>query len=214
MVYGLWGKKIGMTQVFSADHKIVPVTAIDVANWYVTQVKTKERDGYSAVQLGCLKKQHYGQKFSPEWLRSPKKYFAVLREVHCADSTEAFAVGEQPADITAFLEEGSLVDVFGVTAGKGFQGVVKRWDFAGGGASHGNRMGRTPGALEGQTSCGRVAKGKKMPGHMGGKRRVMKNLEVMKIESSANVVFVKGSIPGKSGSLVFVRKCGVNDGAE
>lgn len=205
MASGIWGKKIGMTQVFSDDQKVVPVTAIDVSNWCVTSVKTKERDGYDAVQLGCIKKNHSDQKFSAEWLRAPKKYFAVLREVRL-DEPQEFTIG-QSIGLTAFLEQGDLVDVFGVTVGKGFQGVVKRYNFSGGRGSHGDKMGRTPGALEGQTSCGRVAKGKKMPGHMGDRQRVMKNLKVVRVEPNANVVFVKGSIPGKSGSLVFVRKC-------
>lgn len=205
MASGIWGKKIGMTQVFSNDQKVVPVTAIDVSNWCVTLVKTKERNGYDAVQLGCIKKKHSDQKFSSEWLRAPKKYFVVLREVRL-DEPQEFTVG-QSIDLATLLGQGDKVDVFGITVGKGFQGVVKRYNFAGGRASHGDTMGRTPGALEGQTSCGRVAKGKKMPGHMGARQRVMKNLEVVRVEPNANVVFVKGSIPGKSGSLVFVRKC-------
>ncbi len=109
--------------------------------------------------------------------------------------------------LALFLAEGDTVDVFGITKGAGFQGVVKRHGFAGGRASHGATFGRFPGGLSFMRSRGRVIKGKRMPGHMGVDRRVMKNLEIIKIESEAHVVLVKGSVPGKSGSLVFVRKC-------
>lgn len=206
MVNGIWGKKIGMTQVFSSDNRVVPVTAVDVSDWFVTQVKTKERDGYDAIQLGCIREKQQGQQFSADWLRSPKQYFSALREVRLLDSA-SFEVGQQP-DIATLLEVGMSVDVFGITIGKGFQGAVKRHGFAGGPASHGAKLGRKPGSLSGQRSSGRVFKGKKLPGHMGCSQRVMKNLQIIKVESSAGIVFIKGSIPGKSGSLVFVRKCG------
>lgn len=207
MVNGLWGKKIGMTQVFSDDHKVVPVTAIDVSNWCITQVKTKERDGYDAVQLGCVKKNYVDQAFSQEWLSAPKKYFSVLREVRVVDPSTTFEVG-QPAGVDAILGKGDFVDVFGITVGRGFQGVVKRHGFGGGRGSHGDKLGRGTGSLNWQRSSGRVNKGKKMPGHMGMTKHAIKNLEIVRIEPSAKVVLVKGSVPGKSGSLVFVRKCG------
>ena len=212
MINGIWGKKIGMTQVFSDDHKVVPVTAIDVSDWCVTQVKTKERDGYDAIQLGCIKKQQRDQTFSPDWLRAPQKYFSVMREVHLLDPAARFEVGQVP-DIATLLAKGAKVDVFGITTGKGFQGVVKRWNFTGGLASHGSKLGRKPGSLCGQRSSGRVFKGKKMPGHMGCSQRIMKNLEIVRVESEGRVLFVKGSVPGKTGSLVFLRKCGLNNGA-
>lgn len=213
MIRGIWGKKIGMTQVFSDDQKVVPVTAIDVSNWFITQVKTKERDGYDAVQLGCSKKQYHGQDFSSEWLHAPKKHFAALREIRLANSSHAFTVG-QAADLNMALHIGDAVDVVGITIGKGFQGAVKRHGFTGGRGSHGDKLGRGPGALSCQRASGRVSKGKKMPGHMGVTRRVIKNLKVVKIEPQAQMFFVKGSIPGKTGSLVFVRKCGVDNGTE
>lgn len=205
MVSGLWGKKIGMTQVFINDNKVVPVTVIDVANWYVTQIKTKEKDGYEAVKLGCVKTKYADQSFSAEWLSEPRKYFSAFKEVPVDDLT-GMDIG-QPAEAQSFLALGDTVDVFGVTKGAGFQGVVKRHGFAGGRASHGATFGRFPGGLSFMRSRGRVIKGKKMPGHMGAERRVMKNLKVVRIEPEARVVLVKGSVPGKSGSLVFVRKC-------
>lgn len=203
---GLWGKKIGMTQVFSDEKKVVPVTAIDLSNWYVTQIKSKEVDGYNAVQLGCVKDRYVGQNFSIDWLKNPRKYFVALKEVKTEDSALNIEVG-QPASLSRLLSAGDTVDVFGITKGAGFQGVVKRHGFAGGRASHGATFGRFTGSLSFMRSRGRVIKGKGMPGHMGVNRRVMKNLKVIKVESDANVVLVKGSIPGKSGSLVFIQKC-------
>ena len=205
MVQGLWGKKIGMTQVFSEDQKVVPVTVIDVAHWFVTQIKTKERDGYDAVQLGCVKRRYADQSFSSSWLQAPTQYFSILKEVHLSDVSTEIVVG-QPADISLLLAKGDNVDVFGVTIGRGFQGGVKRHGFAGGRASHGSNLGRGPGSLSFMRSRGRVIKGQRMAGHMGTDLRVMKNLEVIKVEADAKVVLIKGSVPGKSGSLVFVRK--------
>jgi large subunit ribosomal protein L3 len=204
MMKGLWGKKIGMTQVFSDEQKVVPVTVIDLADWYITQVKTKENDGYSAVKVGNVKSKYAGQPFSSEWLREPRKYFSAFKEIPLQEESTEFIVG-QLADI-AIIAKGDNVDVFGITKGAGFQGVVKRHGFAGGRASHGATFGRYPGGLSFMRSRGRVIKGKRMPGHMGTEQRVMKNLEVIKIEPDARVVLVKGSIPGKSGSLVYVRK--------
>lgn len=205
MVNGLWGKKIGMTQVFNNENKVVPVTVIDVANWYVTQIKTLENDGYNALKLGCVKHKYIQQPFSSEWLSEPRKYFSAFKEVPSEKALEGIEVG-QPVDATVFVQ-GDAVDVFGITKGAGFQGVVKRHGFAGGRASHGAlRFGRWPGSLGNMHTRGRVMKGKKLPGHMGVARRVMKNLEIVKVEPEARVVLVKGSVPGKSGSLVFVRK--------
>jgi large subunit ribosomal protein L3 len=202
---GLWGKKIGMTQVFSDEKKVVPVTAIDLSNWYVTQIKDKEVDGYNAVQLGCVRDRYVGQNFSIDWLKNPRKYFGALKEVKIENSTLNIEVG-QLASLSTLLSEGDIVDVFGITKGAGFQGVVKRHGFAGGRASHGATFGRFTGSLSFMRSRGRVIKGKGMPGHMGVNRRVMKNLKVIKVKSDANVVLVKGSVPGKSGSLVFIQK--------
>lgn len=209
MVRGLWGKKIGMTQVFSDDHKALPVTVIDVSDWFITNVKTKERDGYAAVQLGCVKKRYKDRAFDAAWLKKPKQFFSVVREVALADDVQvdALSIG-QPADISAIVNAGDLIDAFGVTVGKGFQGVVKRHGFSGGRGSHGDKLGRGPGALQGETSCGHVPKGKKMPGHMGVRRRVMRNLKVVKVDADAKIVVIKGSVPGKSGSLLFLRKQG------
>lgn len=204
MVNGLWGKKVGMTQLF-AKNKAVPVTAIDIAGWYVTALKTQERDGYDAVQIGCVKKKFADQAFSTDWLKKPKQYFTTLKEVRLDGPVEGLEVG-QAVDAATIVQEGDMVDVAGMTRGRGFAGVVKRWGFGGGGGSHGSKTGRRPGGIGHMRASGKVIKGKKMPGHMGNKRRMVRNLEVVKVMPEQRVILVKGAIPGHSGSLVFVRK--------
>lgn len=206
MISGLWGKKIGMTQVFSDTGEVVPVTVIDVAYWIVTQIKTKAKDGYDAIQLGCLKNDYEDKEFSSDWLRDPKNYFSSLREVYVTDVNHDLTIGKR-ADIAALLSKGDNVDVFGITIGRGFQGGVKRHGFTGGPATHGDALGRRPGSIGFMRSRGRVIKGWRMAGHMGTEQQVMKNLEVMRIEPEAHIVLVKGSVPGKSGSFVYMRKC-------
>lgn len=199
------GKKIGMTQVFSQKDKVVPVTAIDLNNWLITNIKSKERDGYDAVQIGLVRNKYVGQPFAAQWVKKPMHYFYALREIEKHDLLKDSVVG-QPINLCALLQVGENYDVFGTTKGHGFQGVVKRHGFTGGRASHGPRFGRIPGSLGFMRSQGRVIKGKKLPGHMGDKQRVMKNLEIVRIEPNEHVVLVKGSIPGSSGSLIFMRK--------
>jgi large subunit ribosomal protein L3 len=203
MIEGLFGKKIGMTQVYSKD-KVVPVTVIDVGDWIVTGLKTKERDGYDAVQIGCVKDRYKEALFSYAWIEKVSRYFSLLREVKL-DKHDDLKLGMK-VDFHSNLEEGEDVDVFGKTKGRGFAGVMKRHKFKGGPASHGAKVGRRPGSIGFMTSCGRVIKGKKMPGHLGDEQRVMKNLTVMKIDRESKVILVKGSIPGTTGSFVFIRK--------
>jgi large subunit ribosomal protein L3 len=199
------GRKIGMTQVFSQKDKVVPVTAIDVSNWLVTSIKSKDRDGYDAVQIGLLRNKYVDQTFSPAWVKKPKEYFYALNEIEMHDLLKDAVIG-QPVNLCALLEVGQNVDVSGITKGHGFQGVVKRHGFTGGRASHGPRFGRIPGSLGFMRSQGRVIKGKKLPGHMGVVHRVIKNLEVVRIEPNENVILVKGAVPGSCGSLIFMRK--------
>lgn len=203
MVTGIWGRKIGMTQLFLED-KVVPVTAIDMSNWIVTLVRTHENDGYHAVQVGCLRDRYAGEQFSPDWLKNLKKYFRYVREVRSPNVVENITVG-QPVDFYTMLQ-GSKVDVVGVTKGRGFAGVVKRHNFTGAKASHGSKMGRRPGSSSSYRSQGRIIKGKRFPGHMGTVNRVMRQLDVVKVEPDAKIILVKGSVPGHAGSLVFVRK--------
>ena len=206
MTKGLWGKKVGMAQVFNED-KVVPVTVIESNNWVVTGLKTKERDGYDAVQVACLRDRYTDQDFLRSWLKKLKKHFSLIREISLKEgqSIADFVIGK-PFSSLDVLTEGEMVDVFGRTKGAGFAGVVRRHGFAGPPASHGATMGKRPGSIGSFASQGKVMKGKKMPGHMGNRQRVMKNLEVIKVEKDKGVVLVKGSIPGKSGSFVFIQK--------
>lgn len=204
MVKGLWGKKIGMTQVFEKD-KAIPVTVIDVSNWLVTQIKTETKDGYNAVQIGFLRPRYTKQAFAIDWLKDTKTYFASLHEVHLDSANAELTVGS-PVQFHSILNEGDYVDVLGISIGRGFAGAVKRHGFAGGRASHGSKTGRRPGSLSFMRSQGRVIKGKRLPGHMGTEACRVKNLQVVKVRSEDNLVLVKGPVPGKSGSLVFMSK--------
>lgn len=203
---GLWGKKIGMTQVF-ADNKAVPVTVIDTSNWYITNSKTVERDGYNAVQIGCVRPRYQGQELAADWLKQLKRHFTFVREIKLdQDPAQMELEIGKPAGFLAVIQQGDKVDVFGTSKGRGFAGVVKRHGFTGAPASHGAKMGRRPGSLSWMRTQGRVPKGKRLPGHLGNAQKVIRNLEVVTIRPDDNVVLVKGSVPGKTGSLVFIRK--------
>lgn len=205
MLRGIWGKKIGMTQAF-AQNNVVPATVIDIGHWFITNIKTVGRDGYAAIQVGLLRKKYYGKEFDNEWLKNNKRYFAAVKEIKASEQDLVDVHVGKPFDMGALLEAGSVVHVFGITKGKGFQGVVKRHGFSGGRASHGPRFGRWPGSLSFMRSQGRVIKGKKMPGHDGVVRRVVRNLEVLFVKEDACIAVVKGSVPGNAGSLVFMEK--------
>jgi len=204
MVSGIWGRKIGMTQLFDGD-VAVPVTAIDVGNWIVTDIKTKERDGYTAVQVGCVKKKYADQTPSAEWVKTPRRYFTALREIRTQELPEGLKIGKS-ADFYTGFQVGEPVDVCGVSKGHGFAGVIKRWNFGGPPASHGHTMGNRTGSLGFMCANGKVVKGKKMPGHMGVQQRTIKNLDIVKVDPEGPIILVKGSVPGYDGSLVFVRK--------
>lgn len=192
-----------MTQVF-VENNVVPVTVIDTGSWYVTQVKTQEQDGYNAVQVGLVKEKFAGIVFSNQWLKKSKHYFQVLREIRLTEPCTS-QVGDR-ANYYEHLSIGDNVDVFGVTKGAGFAGCVRRHGFAGARATHGSMMGNRPGALSFMRSRGRVIKGKRLPGHMGVTKHMVARLEVVRVEPNSQIVLVKGSVPGKSGSLVFIRK--------
>jgi large subunit ribosomal protein L3 len=204
MITGIWGRKIGMTQIFAND-KVVPVTAINIADWYVTNIKTIERDGYNALQVGSVKDRYKDEKYSKDWIKSPNRYFSFVREIPLKKETTDFVVGKH-IDFSQLVELGELVDVRSKTIGKSFAGVVKRHNFGGPPASHGSTMGNRPGSIGSLVKSGHVIKGKKLPGHMGCDNQMMRNLEIVMVEAATKTLLVKGSIPGKSGSLVFVRK--------
>jgi large subunit ribosomal protein L3 len=202
MINAIWGRKVGMTQLFSSDNKVVPVTVIDLSNWIVLQRKTSKHDGYDAIQIGYLRPKYQGVEFSVEWLKNKKKHFLFIKEAHCENSDE-FVVGSVLSQESIF-SEGAHIDVSGMIIGKGFQGCVKRHGFSGGRGSHGDKLGRGPGSLSGLRTQGRVFKGKKLPGHMGATMHTIQNLTLVRYDSAHNVLFVKGAVPGKIGTVLRV----------
>ncbi len=201
MIPGMIGKKIGMTQLFRDNGETV-VTVIEAGPCFVTQIKTEEKDGYNAVQLG------FGEA---KRLNSPQKghlkgvgLFKYLREFRVED-VSSFKLG-QKVDVDIF-KPGDLVDVIGTSKGKGFAGVVKRHHFAGGPKTHGQSdRHRAPGSVGATTSPGRVLKGTRMAGHMGDDRVTVRNIEVVDVDSARNVLLVKGAVPGGRNGLLLIRK--------
>jgi len=189
------GKKIEMTQVFE-NNTVVPVTLVAVEPCLITQIKTKGKDGYEAVQLGLEKKKAIRVKKSEKG-----KEFKYIREFR--GKTDDLKVGGQ-IDLSAF-QVGDKVRVSGISKGKGFQGAVKRWGFHGRNATHGvKHEHRTLGSV-GSTDAARVFPGKKMPGRMGADRVTVKNLEIIKIDTENNILAIKGAIPGRRGTLIEIR---------
>ena len=204
MLQGFLGKKIGMTQIFREDGRVVPVTVIQAGPCVVTQVKTKETDGYEAVQLGFGDVKRRNKPESGHLKNS--RLSRYLREV-ATDGTNAFEVG-QTIGVDIF-EAGEKVDVIGTSKGRGFAGVMKRWNFGGGPRTHGQSdRARAPGSIGGGTTPGKVYKGLKMGGHMGNRRITVKGLEIIEIDTERNLLLVKGGIPGATNSLVQIRRAG------
>ncbi len=204
MLQGFLGKKIGMTQIFREDGKVVPVTVIEAGPCVVTQVKTKETDGYEAVQLGygVVKRRNKPQTGHLKNSRLSR----YLREVSTDDTSE-FAVG-QTIGVDIF-EAGEKVDIIGTSKGRGFAGVMKRWNFGGGPRTHGQSdRARAPGSIGGGTTPGKVYKGLKMGGHMGNRRITVKALEIVEIDAERNLLMIKGGIPGATNSLIQIRRNG------
>lgn len=202
MIEGLLGKKLGMTQIFDESGQVVPVTVLEVGPCVVTQVKTKARDGYEALQLGFGFKKRLN---SPErgHLRASGAQSRFLREVKAKD-VDQYSVG-QVIDCSLF-KEGDRVDVTGTSKGKGFAGVMKRHGFGGGPATHGQSdRARAPGSIGASATPSRVVKGMRMAGHMGNERVTVQNLRIVRVEPERNLVLVQGSVPGANGGLLIVR---------
>ena len=200
---GILGRKIGMTSVFAKNGKLVPVTVIEVEPNIVSQIKTKEKDGYEAIQLAAFeKREKLANKPEIGHLKkantTPKRF---LREIRGVD-VNAYQLGsEVKADIFA---EGEMVDVTGTSKGKGFQGVIKRWNQSRGPMGHGSQYHRGVGSL-GTLLPMRVIPGKKMPGHMGNEQVTIQNLEIVQIDLENNVILIKGNVPGPKNSLVLIK---------
>ncbi|MCK5332799.1 50S ribosomal protein L3 [Candidatus Parcubacteria bacterium] len=197
------GKKIGMSQVFvDGDNKreVVPVTLIEAGPCTITQVRTIEKDGYTAVQVGFLEKKKINKPLSGH-LKDLGK-FRYLRELRTEDSEEEYLVGGK-VDVSVF-EAGDAVSVIGISKSKGFQGVMKRHNFKGGPSSHGQKHSNRKGGSIGSAFPEHVIKGKKMAGRMGGDQVTQRGLSVVEIDKERNLLLVKGSVPGNIGSLVKV----------
>jgi large subunit ribosomal protein L3 len=203
MTIGLIGRKVGMTQIFQEDGTMIPVSVVAVEPNTVTRLRTPERDGYAAVQLGV---EESGKLTKPEMgqLKNLPKV-SVVREFRLEENGgEAYTVG-QKLDVTLFAS-GDFVDVVGVSKGKGFSGHIKRHHFKRGPKTHGSDHHRAPGSIGPGTTPGRVYKGMRMAGHMGDARATVKKLRVVRADAERNLLLVKGSVPGAPHGLILVKK--------
>ena len=202
MIQGFLGRKIGMTQIFREDGRVVPVTVIEAGPCVVTQIKTRETDGYEAVQLGFGEVKRLNQPKAGHLKSSEQRRY--LKEVKATDVSE-FEVGQNLG--VDLFEEGEILDVIGKSKGRGFAGAMKRWGFHGGPRTHGQSdRARAPGSIGGGTTPGKVYKGMKMAGHMGNRRITAKGLEIVRIDTDRNLIMLKGGIPGSINSLVQIRR--------
>ena len=204
-VKGVLGEKLGMTQVWDENNKVVPVTVVKAGPCVVTQVRSPETDGYSAVQIafGAIDPRKVNKPASGHFAKAGVTPRRHLVEIRTDDATE-YTLGQEIGTDT--FETGQMVDVVGTTKGKGFAGVMKRHRFHGLKASHGvQRKHRSPGSIGGCATPGRVFKGMKMAGRMGGVRQTTQNLVVQGIDAERGLLLIKGAIPGPTGGLVFVR---------
>ncbi|MFO7245502.1 MAG: 50S ribosomal protein L3 [Thermaerobacter sp.] len=201
---GLIGRKLGMTQLFDEEGRLVPVTVIEAGPCLVVQRRTPERDGYAAIQLG------FGEVKEKKLNRPLRGHFSkrglaprrLLREFR-VDDVDAYEVGQElKADV---FTAGEYVDVTGISRGKGFAGAIKRHGAQRGPMSHGSKYHRGPGSMGPSTFPGRVFKGKKLPGHMGGRRVTARGLRLLRVDPDRNLLIVEGSVPGARGSYVLVR---------
>jgi large subunit ribosomal protein L3 len=201
---GILGKKLGMTQIFTNEGIVVPVTVVEAGPIVVTQIKTVEKDGYNAIQVGfgdakekSLNKPQKGHLAAANTLKKHLKEFRV-------ESVEGYTVGQEiKADLFA---AGEIIDVTGISKGKGFQGPIKRHGQSRGPESHGSRYHRRPGSMGACSFPGRVFKNKKLAGHMGSVKVTVQNLEVVRIDADKNLILVKGAIPGAKGSVVTIKE--------
>lgn len=207
MSIGIVGRKCGMSRVFTEDGRSIPVTLIEAAPNRITQIKTVETDGYTAIQVtaGNKRASLINKPLAGHYAKAKVEGGRGLWEFRVdASELSSYALGgEIKADIFA---PGQIVDVAGVTKGKGFQGTIKRWNFTMGDATHGNSLShRSPGSIGQRQTPGRVFPGKKMSGHMGAENQTVQNLEVVKVDAERGLIAVKGSVPGAPGGDVIVR---------
>jgi len=205
MVKALIGRKLEMMQLFADDGSVLPVTLIQAGPCVVTQIKTPQRDGYAAVQLGYgnAKAKNVTKPLKGHLDKVGKGYFEVLHEVR-TDQAGQFQAGQQ-LSVEVFAV-GEVVDVTGTSKGKGFAGTIRRWNFQRGPAGHGSKNIREPGSTGNATYPGRVIKGKKMPGQKGNKRVTLMGLKIVDIRPEENLLIIKGNVPGCRNGIVYIRK--------
>ena len=206
-VNGILGIKLGMTQVFAEDGTAVPCTVLQAGPCVVVQRRTKDKDGYDAVQLGLvefIKPQRVTKALTGHFKKAGVAPVRYMKEIRIGDSKDETKAGDRVL-VDAF-KIGEFVDVTGISKGKGFQGGVKRWHYAGGDASHGSMFHRAPGGIGASSFPSRVWPGQHMPGHMGNERKTSKNLRVVKIDTDENLLLVYGSVPGPVGTYILIRK--------
>jgi large subunit ribosomal protein L3 len=206
-VDGIIGIKLGMTQIFAPDGNLVGVTVLQAGPCVVVQRRTKEKDGYDAAQLGLVefvKPRRVNKAMTGHFKKANVAPVKILQEVRIAESKDETKVGDRV--LVENFKAGELVDVTGVSKGRGFAGGVKRWHYAGGDATHGSMFHRAPGGIGGSSFPSRVWKNQHFPGHMGNANVTSKNLKVIKVDTDENLLLVRGSVPGPSGLYIFIRK--------
>lgn len=204
MLDEILGRKVGMTQVYNSEGKVVPVTMIEAGPCVVVGKRSMARDGYNAVNLGFgeMKDKHATKPYKGQFKDgAPLK--RLVREVR-TEEVESYKIGDEIR--ASIFNVGEIVDVIGVSKGRGFQGVVKRHGFAGGRETHGSNFHRRPGSIGASADPSRVFRGQKMPGRMGGKRITVQNLNVVRVDGDNNMLMIRGAVPGPNGSVVTVRR--------
>jgi large subunit ribosomal protein L3 len=205
-VQGIIAKKLGMTQVYAEDGQAVPVTVLQAGPCVVVQCKSKQKDGYSAVQLGLVeerKTKHVTKPMQGHFKKAGLPPCRVLREFRVDEGAEV-KVGDKVS--VALFAPGDSINVTGTSKGKGFQGVVKRHHFRGGAATHGSMFHRAPGSIGASAFPSRVLKGMRAAGHMGSERVTMKNLTVVRVDAEKNILVVRGAVPGAASGYLVIRK--------
>ncbi len=204
MVNTIIGRKLGMTQVWDEDDNVVPVTVVQAGPCTVSQVKTKETDGYEAVQIGFgdITAKHVNKPMAGHFAAHGVEPMRYLREVR-VDNASEYNTGDQVT--VADFAEVKAVDVIGTSKGKGFQGTIKRWNFSRGPMAHGSRNQRKPGSIGQCAYPARVRKGLHMAGHMGDERVTVKNLKLVRVDAEQNLMLIKGAVPGGKNAIVQVR---------
>lgn len=206
MAKGILGKKLGMTQIFTEEGKVVPVTVVESGKNVVIQNKTVENDGYNAVQLGfgAVKEKHVTKPMQGQFKKAGVDAVKFIRELRLSDASEYNAGDVIGVDI---FSAGELVDVTGTAKGKGFAGSIKRHNFRRGPMGHGSKSHREPGSTGAMISGhgGRVLKGKKLPGRMGAQKVTIQKLTVVRVDTDRNLILIKGAIPGPKGSFVIIK---------